>query len=123
MLKNSLKAKSPLAGITEKYHGICFSEVLDQAIVSVAIPRGGEESLRQQMLTSFGISMPPLGHSNLSKDGVIRFLGLQRDQFFAIFKFQGDEPVAELKKALHATGYYTDQSDGWSILKLSLIHI
>ena len=44
---------------------------------------------------------------------------MQKDQTFVLFKFQGDDAVSEIGKALGEIAYYTDQSDSWAMLRIS----
>lgn len=114
-----LTARPALDGYHKQFGDTALSEVTGQALVSIAIPLGGADALRAAMNTAYGTSFPAPGSSTLSKDGTVRFLGLQQDQCFALFGTDSDSAVETVAGALGDTGYYTDQSDSWAVLRLS----
>jgi heterotetrameric sarcosine oxidase gamma subunit len=119
----SLSAKSPLGGTGEKYakehNGVAISEITSAALVSIATPNGGEEALAEAISKAYSADLPQVGLSTVSADGKVRFLGMQRDQLFVLFDYQGDEAVAQIAEKLGPAGYYSDQSDSWLMLKIS----
>ena len=115
----SLTARAALDGYHKQFGDTALTEVTDQALVSIAKPLGGAEALRDAMTGAYGASFPAPGSSTLSKDGATRFLGLQQDQCFALFSFESDGAVDTVAGSLGDTGYYTDQSDSWAMLRLS----
>ena len=119
MFEQTLTATTSLAGFERQHADVSLSEITDFALVSMAIPLGGGAALQNKMTVKFGANFPECGKSTVSTDGGTRFLGMQRDQTFALFKFQGDDAVSEISKTLGETAYYTDQSDSWAMLRIS----
>ena len=119
MFEQTLTNTPPLAGFDKQNTTVSLSEITDFALVSVAIPLGGGTVLQNEMAAKFGANFPECGKSTVSTDGSTRFLGMQKDQAFALFKFQGDNAVSEIAKALGEAAYYTDQSDSWAMLRIS----
>ena len=119
MFEQTLTATTSLAGFERQHADVSLSEITDFALVSMAIPLGGGTVLQNEMTVKFGANFPECGKSTVSTDGGTRFLGMQKDQTFALFKFQGDDAVSEIAKALGEAAYYTDQSDSWAMLRIS----
>ena len=115
----TLKAKTPLNGYRESFGDTVLEEMAGNALVSIATPRGGAQALQSAIQEAYGCALPVPGSSVASGDGAIRLLGLQQDQVFALFAYAGDKAVAEIRNALGDSGYYTDQSDSWAMLRLS----
>ncbi|MHA1553771.1 MAG: sarcosine oxidase subunit gamma [Alphaproteobacteria bacterium] len=115
----SLTAQSPLAGYHREFERVQLFEAPDLALVSIATPQGGNEALATAVASAFGASLPTVGQSTVSSDGAIRFMGLQPDQMFALFEHVGDGAEQVIAHRIGATGYTTDQSDGWAALRLT----
>jgi len=115
----TLKPKTPLNGYSERFGETVLEEVTGMGLVSIATPRGGNDALQGAVQSAYGCALPTVGSSTLGQDGAMRFLGLQPDQVFALFAYDGDTAVGEVEKVLGENGYYTDQSDSWVILRLS----
>lgn len=119
MAKYRLEAKPFLNGYAATNGDTQLSEVVGKALVSISIPQGGEETLAEKTKTGFGINVPKIGKSSVTNDGKMRLIGLQSDQLFALFEHPGNRPVDVIAAKLGDVGYYTDQSDGWAMLRLS----
>ncbi|WP_419913224.1 sarcosine oxidase subunit gamma [Hoeflea sp.] len=115
----SLTANSPLDGFRQDFDGIEIAEVLDLAIVSIATPQGREAELASAVSEAYGIALPAVGTSIKAGSAEIRFLGLQPGQCFSVFERQDDRPVETITRKLSDSGYFTDQSDSWAVLRLS----
>ena len=115
----SLKARPALDGYRRQFSETELVEVTDKALVSIAIPQGDADKLQKAMAAAYGTTFPVPGSSTLSADGAARFLGLQPDQCFAMFEFEGNEAIRAVAGALDDKCYCTDQSDSWAILRLS----
>ena len=113
----TLKPKTPLNGFAHDFGGTSLTEVAEMALVSIATPRGGADALQSAVRSAYDCDLPVPGAT--SEGGGTRFLGLQQDQVFAMFPYAGDTAIAEIRQALGDTGYYTDQSDSWALLRLS----
>lgn len=114
----TLAARSALGGVSHVADGVALSEITDQALVSVSIPIGGEAALETAISDAYGCRLPPVGESAASRDGTVRFLGLQRDQVFVMFDHGGDRAVTMVEGALNGSAYFTDQSDSWVMLRI-----
>ena len=115
----TLNAESPLGGVRIDLDGISIREMADLALVSIAVPRGGEDALNQALKRSYKAELPIVGTSTLSPAKDVRFLGLQRDQVFLLTKHLSDSPVVTILENLGNAGYYSNQSDSWAVLELS----
>ena len=119
MLKQTLKTTSPLDGYSKKFADVTLAEVVGTAIVSIAFPFDSVAALQDKVTKAYSTSLPDCGNSTVSKDGLVRFLGVQSNQIFVLFDFDGVNAVSVLAKHLGNSGYYTDQSDSWVALRLS----
>ena len=96
----SLKARPALDLYRRQFSETELVEVTDKALVSIAIPLGESDRLREAMVAAYGTTFPEPGSSSLSADGAARFLGLQPDQCFAMFEFEGNEAIRAVAGAL-----------------------
>ena len=119
MLKQTMEATSPLDGYSRKFADITLAEVVDTAIVSIAFPFDSVTALQDKVTKAYSTSLPDCGDSTVSKDGWVRFLGVQSNQIFALFDVDRKNAVNVLANQLGNSGYYTDQSDSWVMLRLS----
>ena len=119
MLKQTQEAKLPLEGYFRKFSDVTLAEVVGKAMVSIAFPVDGMATLQDKVTKAYDTSLPDCGNSTFSKDGLVRFLGVQSNQIFALFDFDGEDAVSVLANQLGNSGYYTDQSDSWVMLRLS----
>lgn len=115
----TLAAAPALGAYDRTFGGVRLRELVDLALVSIALPRGGEAAAEQATLAAFQARLPVLGQSALSRDGSQRLLRLGRDQLFVLFT--RDTPDAEtiIANRLNGAAYTTDQSDVWVGLELS----
>ncbi len=118
MAKSTLHATSALNGFHQTWDGVELSEVTNKALVSIAVPLKGEAQFQTAMKKAFEADVPETGASSFSKDKSKQFLGLQKDQLFAVFDREDDYPTSVISEALSDKGYYTDQSDSWVVLRL-----
>jgi len=114
--ETKLEARSPLGGFSENFDGLSVAEVSGTAIVSLAVPLGGAVALAAAVKSAYGVELPAVGQSAVSKTGNARFLGLARDQFFLLFDDTGIDPVGAVSEKLSETAWLTDQSDAWALL-------
>ena len=116
-----LTAEPFLGRYERNYEAVKLREIYDVAVVSAAIPLGKETASQKAIKTAFGVTMPNVGRSTLSKDENMRLVRLGIDQLFIIFpraqKDAGAEP--HTAKILGGGFYTTDQSDVWVTLELS----
>ena len=64
------------------------------------------------------MDLPKVGSTKISTVDNIKIIALQPNQYFFMYKRISDFPVDELKSHV-GIGYYSDQSDSWSIIKIS----
>ena len=119
MPETTLTACQALNGYHKQFGDTALKELTNQSLVSIAVPLGGDDALREAMTSAYGATFPAPGSTILSTDGSIRFLGLQSKECFALFESNGNEAVGIISNALGEAAYYTDQSDGWAMLLLS----
>jgi len=115
----SLTARSPLGGIDQTLGTVTFREAADTAIVSLAIPLGGEAAAFDAIRAAFGVAPPIVGMSCLSADATARLIRLGRDQIFVTLAHPGTCPAALIAARLGDAAYCTDQSDVWALLDIS----
>lgn len=117
-----LTACSPLAGFSQTLDGVAVAETTGKALVSIAVPVGGERILSRAIEKAYGMDMPEVGQSTCSKVADVWLFGMQTDQLWLFFDRndrQDFRPVDDVAKRLGAAGYYTDQSDGWAMVSIS----
>ena len=119
MSEYTLTDQPALGGYQENFEGVSLEEQTGLAIVSIATPIGGEDALVKALKDGYGAALPKTGEVSLSKDGQTRFLGMARDQMFAIFDHAKPDAVDVVAEKLKDTGYYTLQSDNWVGLRIS----
>ncbi len=119
---STLRPLTALDNFSEEIHGISVSEVTDQAIVSMAIPKATNDAFNKIIKKSFKVERPVIGQFTHSKTNNARFLGLQQDQMFMLFDYAGDRAVEEISAKINSTdqlAYLSDQSDSWVTLRIS----
>ena len=119
---SKLEALTALDNFSEEIHGVSISEVTDQAIVSMAIPKAINDAFNKAIKKSFKVERPAIGQFTQSKTNNTRFLGLQQDQMFVLFDYTGDRAVEEISAKINSTeqlAYMSDQSDSWVTLRIS----
>lgn len=115
----TLTATTPLAGLDKELGGVHLREATGKALVSIAIPQGGQSELEQALDKAWQVAIPAVGHSVLTADGSNRLMAMQADQLFLLADYEGDQAVAMVAEQLGDSGYYTDQSDSWAMLQVS----
>lgn len=115
----TLSANSPLGSVRLNLAGISIRELADRALVSIAVPQGGETALGQALMSTYGLEFPDVGSSTVASATNVHLLGLQRDQVFVLAERSDEDPVSAVVENLGNTAYCTDQSDSWAIVELS----
>jgi len=118
VLDLTLEAEPPLGGFDETIGATALTELANLAIVSIAIPLGGEAALGAALAEAYGTTIPAPGQSVLSHDSKIRFLWTARDQLFAIFEDPSPNAASDVAQKLNDKAYVTLQSDNWVVLRL-----
>jgi len=115
----TLTKESPLNGVDHEFEGVTVTEVIDQSLVMVAIPRDKADEIGSAINKSCGLVIPPMGQSTHSSDASITLWRLQKNQVLAYYPYAGDDAEADIAKKLSAPVYYTDQSDTWAMVRVS----
>lgn len=107
---------TPLAGADEMIGSLRLREITNVALLSLAIPQGGEKSVSVE-LKRVGLAMPDDRTTTTSKS--VRAARTTPDQMILFF----DEAEAIIPKKIQAdlaeVGYVTVQTDSWVICELS----
>lgn len=120
MASHSLVATAPLGGFHLDLGGTEIAAITDRALVSAAVPLGGESAFAAALTSAYGVTRPETGQSAVTKDGGTRIMGMQPDQVFILFDYSEDtSPAATVSDALGDGAYMADQSDSWAMLRLS----
>ena len=114
-----LKAEPLLGGFHATIDTTDLIELADLAILSIAVPQGGEAALTSALAEACGAERPSPGKSSLSSDGRTRFLWTAQDQLFALLDDDNPNATADLSGKLEGKAYITLQSDNWVALRLS----
>ncbi len=118
-MAKKLNPITALSGAKHNYDGVSVSEVSGRSIVSIACPKGGSKALGAAVKKAYKVDMPKPGNSNVSKSDNARIAWTSADQSFVIFDDQGVYPAEHVKKKTADKGYYTDQSDSWTMIQVS----
>lgn len=113
-----LDPKPRLGGLTFETGGTVLTEETGLAIVAVATPLKGGVKLKAAIKKAYDASMPSSMKSTLSKNKKTRIVFTQPDQIFVLFDHAKPDAEAVVAKKIGATGYVTDQTDGWIALTL-----
>mgnify|MGYP003304452450 CR=1 FL=1 len=73
---------------------------------------------KKNIFDSFKLDLPKVGSTKISTVDNTKIIALQPNQYFFMYKRISYFPVDELKFNV-GIGYYSDQSDSWSIIKIS----
>lgn len=118
MSNNSLSSVTPLNGFSKNFDDINLSEVSNYSLISMATPQGQNEALERAIIDTYETTLPTVGSFTKSAISETRFLGLQTDQCFVLFKYTGVDAVNELREKTTDNAYLCDQSDSWAMLRL-----
>ena len=118
MSEYTLISAPPLAGYDKAFGDISLKAPLDMAVVSVALPLGGEAGAEKAIKTAFGTALPKVGKSAQGKDAV-RLVRLGQDQAFVLFPHPTPDAEPVVAGKLKGSAYTTDQTDVWTALELS----
>ena len=117
-----LRALSALDDFSEDMNGVNVTEMTNKGIVSVAIPNVAKDAFSKAVKKSYKVDLPTIGQFTQSGTNNTHFLGLQQDQLFVLFDYDGDRAVEEISAKVN-TGeklvYLSDQSDSWVTLRVT----
>jgi len=117
-----LTALTALDSYSEEINGISVSEVNKLAIVSLAISPENDTTFAKAIKSGFKVTRPPVGQFTHAKAANTKLLGLQKDQLFLMFDYEGDRAVEEANSKINTkeqVAYLSDQSDSWVTLRIN----
>lgn len=117
MAEYTLQAEPPLAGTEMESAGVRLWAPGDLALVSLALPLGGEAAAEQAVQAAYGVALPDIGRSVVSDDGT-RLIRLAPDLAFALFTHATPDAERVVADRLNGAVYTTDQTDVWVALAL-----
>ena len=107
----ALTATSPLEGLRLSVGDNRIAEQTGYAVVSIAIPQGGEAALVSTLKAGWSLDLPD--HALSSVAGDARAVRTAPDQLLLIFPHDAPDASRVVQDKLQGTGYTTDQTDGW----------
>ncbi len=113
----TLAAAPTLGGADIAPGGNRIAERDDLALVSVAIPLGGDRALAAALRKGWGLAVPGPRLSAVSDRA--RAIRTAPDQIMLVFARSGPDANATVQAALAGAGYTTDQTDAWVALEVS----
>ena len=116
----ALTARTPLDGYARTFGSVALAELAGLALVSAAVPQGGDAAFAAALAEGIGASRPATGESAPGDRFGARILGMQPDQLFILFEPPDPDRAAEtVAEALGPAAYVTDQSDSWAMLRIA----
>ncbi|MDR9393790.1 sarcosine oxidase subunit gamma [Roseovarius sp. SYSU LYC5161] len=113
----TLTSAPPLAGTDLAVGDTRVTAPADMAIVSVALPLGGEADAEKAVQDAYGAALPEPGKSVVTADGA-RLVRLTPDQGFVIFTHATPDAERVVADKLKGKVYTTDQTDVWTGLSV-----
>ncbi|WP_112322995.1 sarcosine oxidase subunit gamma [Oceanibium sediminis] len=108
---------APLGGHDARFGETRLTEVTDLALVSIAIPLGGEDALTSQLERAFALPLPDARTATSAKGR--RLIRLSPDQLMLMWQDTDPDPARGVAAALDGTGYVTTQTGAWVALDLA----
>ena len=115
----TLISAPPLAGFDRRFGETVLKAPKDLAIVSIALPLGGEDGAKKAIKSAFGIALPNVGVSDVASDHSAAIMRLANDQAFVLFPCPTPDAERQIAGKLKGAAYTTDQTDAWCALELS----
>ena len=117
MAEFRLEARPVLDSAGYERDGNRVAEAEGLALVSVAVPLGGEAALAEALKTAFGLAMPEPRMT--SEAGEYRAIRMTPDQLLLAFRRETPDADPFVREALGGAGYTTDQTDTLVALEVS----
>ena len=114
----NLVAEPPLGFNQKKFKNLILFEELEYSLISVSLSDNHYTLFKKNIFNSFKLDLPKVGSTKISTVDNTKIIALQPNQYFFMYKRISDFPVDELKSNV-GIGYFSDQSDSWSIIKIS----
>ncbi len=118
MLDFKLTSAPPLVGYNRSSEDVSLKAPADMAIVSIALPMGGEAQAEKAIKTAFGTTLPAPGKSEIGKGGA-RLIRLSPDAGLVLFQRTTPDAEPHVAGMLKGAVYTTDQTDVWTGLEIS----
>lgn len=115
----SLTAAPPLADFDRRFGDTVLKAPKDLAIVSIALPLGGEAAAKKAIKGAYGVALPDIGQSAVAQDDAAAIMRLGSDQAFVLFPCPTPDAEPRVAALLKGAAYTTDQTDAWCALELS----
>ena len=106
-----------LGGHDQSFGDTRLAEITSLALVSIALPQGGDQAAIKALKSAFKLDLPAPGQSTASKTH--RLIRTAPDQALLAFDHPAPDAEALVAKALKGTVYTTDQTGAWVTLDLS----
>jgi len=113
----TLEATPLLGGLNKDIAGNKLKERDDVAIVSIAVPQGGDDALTEALRANWGLEFPEATLSTIM--GETRAIRTSPDQILLVFPHEQPNANAVIRETLNGAGYTTDQTDNWVVLEIS----
>lgn len=114
----TLTAEPPLAGYDHDFGTARLHAPAGLALVSFALPLGGEEAAMKAVKSAYGVAMPEVGQMATAKDGAI-LMRMSVEQGLILFAHDTPEAEPHVQARLKGKAYTTDQTDVWCALELT----
>ncbi|WP_371223250.1 sarcosine oxidase subunit gamma [Roseovarius sp. 2305UL8-3] len=114
-----LESRPPLAGYEKSFGDITLSAPADLALVSIALPLGGEAAAMKAIKAAYGSDLPEVGKSCATAKGDATLLRMASDQALVMFTHTTPDAERVVAGKLKGAAYTTDQTDVWCALEIS----
>ncbi|SPH18167.1 hypothetical protein DEA8626_01699 [Defluviimonas aquaemixtae] len=112
-----LTATPALAGTDLRFGENRIRSRDDLALVSVAVPLGAEDAVKDAFARAWSIDLP--GSRDSTGSDEMRALRTTPDQMMVVFPHATPDAEPVVQAALGGAAYTTDQTDVWAVLELS----
>lgn len=119
MSEYQLVSAPPLAGYDKVFGDITLKAPADLALVSIALPLGGEDAAQKAITAAYGCALPGVGKACATPKRAAHLLRLGVDQGFVMFEHTAPDAERVVAKALKGAAYTTDQTDVWTALDIA----
>ena len=113
----ALEATPLLGGLDKTIGEGRIVERDDLALVSVAVPLGGETALDEALKNGWGLKRPEPTQTSVSGDTTA--VSIAADQLMLVFPHSTPDANAVVQGKLNGAGYTTDQTDNWVVVEVS----
>ncbi len=112
-----LTATPPLAGTDRRFGQNRILARTDLALVSVAVPLGGEAAVAEAFARNWDLELP--GPKLGTGSDEMRAVRTAPDQMMLVFPHPTPDAEVVVRRVLDGCAYTTDQTDVWSVIELS----